>query len=122
MATRSSISLENADGTILQIYCHFDGYPQGVGKMLEDNYTDLDKVKALISLGSVSVLASSIECPEGHSFDNPVKGHTIFYGRDRGEKDQEAGLFVSYNDWKLCGDMQAYNYIFRHESQTWSML
>ena len=34
MATRSLIAVQNADGTFLSIYCHWDGYPSGVGKDL----------------------------------------------------------------------------------------
>ena len=34
MATHSLIGLENTDGTIDYIYCHFDGYASGVGKKL----------------------------------------------------------------------------------------
>ena len=120
MATRSTIAFENADGTILQIYCHFDGYLDGVGATLKNHYTDPDKIKALMALGSVSILAPSIECPEGHSYDNSVNGHTVFYGRDRGEEGNDAELHSSYNDW-LLGYMEQYNYIFRHDSQDWQV-
>lgn len=120
MATRSTIALENADGTILQIYCHWDGYPTGVGATLEKHYNTPDKIKALLALGSVSILDASIECPEGHSFDNRIDGHTVFYGRDRGETDCDAGLYSCNADWRF-GDRQDYNYIFRHEAQSWEV-
>ena len=120
MATRSTIALENADGTILQIYCHYDGYPTGVGATLEKHYNTPDKIKALLALGSVSVLDASIECPEGHSFDNRIDGHTVFYGRDRGEKNCDAGLYSCNSDWRF-GDRQDYNYIFRHATQSWEV-
>jgi len=35
MATRSRIAIENQDGTVTSIYCHFDGYLSGVGKLLK---------------------------------------------------------------------------------------
>ena len=121
MATRSTIAFENADGTILQIYCHFDGYLDGVGATLKKHYTDPDKIKALMALGSVSILAPSIECPEGHSYDNSVNGYTVFYNRDRGEDDCDVELHSSYNDWLLGYNMEEYNYIFRHDSQDWQV-
>ncbi len=34
MATRSNIGIVNEDGSITGIYCHYDGYPEYVGKML----------------------------------------------------------------------------------------
>jgi hypothetical protein len=42
MATRSLISKANEDGTIQAIYCHHDGYPEHVGKLLVVNYNQLN--------------------------------------------------------------------------------
>ena len=38
MATRSRIGLQLADGAILSVYHHWDGYPEWLGVMLEKNY------------------------------------------------------------------------------------
>ncbi len=40
MATRSTIALEYADGSVSQVYCHWDGYLDGVGDQLAMDYTD----------------------------------------------------------------------------------
>jgi len=37
MATRSNIAIENQDGTVSAIYCHFDGYIDGVGEILYEH-------------------------------------------------------------------------------------
>lgn len=37
MSTRSRIGMINPYGSVSSIYCHFDGYPEGVGKTLHDN-------------------------------------------------------------------------------------
>ena len=71
MATRSRIAIENQDGTVQSIYCHWDGYVSGVGKTLFNHY-DREKLKSLIELGDISVLKES-----------PT--NTIAYCRDRGE-------------------------------------
>jgi hypothetical protein len=71
MATRSRIAIENQDGTVDSIYCHFDGYLRGVGKKLMEHY-DKEKLKNLIELGDISVLGESTE-------------DTVAYHRDRGE-------------------------------------
>ena len=113
MATRSTIAIERADGTVARIYCHWDGYPEGVGATLKQHYTTPEKIEALIALGAVSSLDASIECPEGHNFNNRVDGCTIFYGRDRGDKNCEAEILHSYQMY-LNGEMQEYNYIFRN--------
>mgnify|MGYP003340256502 CR=1 FL=1 len=60
MATRSYIGLRNTDGTVDYIYCHYDGYPRGVGETLTKHYTTYDKVKALIALGDLSALGNEI--------------------------------------------------------------
>ncbi len=37
MATRSTIALEFADGTVEQVYCHWDGYLDHNGALLRDH-------------------------------------------------------------------------------------
>lgn len=71
MATRSRIAIENESGIVNSIYCHFDGYIDGVGKRLFNHY-DKEKLQKLIELGDISVLGESTE-------------DTVAYCRDRGE-------------------------------------
>jgi hypothetical protein len=71
MATRSRIAIENQDGTVNSIYCHFDGYVEGVGKTLFNHY-DREKLEKLLELGDISSLGESTE-------------DTVAYCRDRGE-------------------------------------
>lgn len=81
MSTKSIISNEKGS-----IYCHWDGYPTGVGKMLLEHYQDADKVNRLIALGNISYLEKEVETEKEHSFDCPAKGVTVAYHRDRGEE------------------------------------
>jgi hypothetical protein len=92
MSTRSRIGIQNADGTIRSIYCHFDGYFDGVGGTLLDSYTDPAKVEALIALGDLSSLYDEVAPPEGvsHSFGNAAPGVTVAYHRDRSEPHRDA--------------------------------
>ena len=87
MATRSRIAIEKQDGTVDSIYCHFDGYIDGVGKTLFENYSDREKVEKLIELGDLSSLGSQIEpdSTKPHTFNNPQDDVTVAYHRDRGE-------------------------------------
>lgn len=89
MATRSIITAKRADGTFKAIYVHYDGYPSYVGAMLLNNYSQQDKIEALLDLGDLSALYESTDCPEGHSYSNQVRGYCVAYGRDRGEEDAE---------------------------------
>jgi hypothetical protein len=45
----------------MAVYCHFDGYPSHNGKILLESYTDSEKIKILISLGSFSSLETEID-------------------------------------------------------------
>ena len=90
MATRSNIQVEISDGKSLAIYAHWDGYPSYMGRMLLENYNTQEKALALVTPGDISSINKFCDKPEGHTFDNPVKGYTTYYGRDRGEEDCEA--------------------------------
>ena len=84
MSTRSIIAKQNEDGTIDNVYCHWDGYPSHNGSILRDYYNTPEKIDELLSHGSMSSLAERCDKPKGHSFDNSVEGYTVYYGRDRG--------------------------------------
>jgi hypothetical protein len=124
MATRSTIALEYADGTVDQVYCHWDGYLDGVGKTLLNHYTDPFKVRELMDLGDISSLGEVIgeKHPSG-PFDLPGMssksyedqfGHmTTFYGRDRGEEGSTARRFVSFDDYVENHQYEEFEYILR---------
>lgn len=71
MATRSFISVMTDDG-IKAVYCHWDGYPEHNGKILNENYTKEDTLK-LMEFGQISALAETTDA-------------CVFYHRDRGEE------------------------------------
>jgi hypothetical protein len=125
MATRSTIALEFADGTIGQVYCHWDGYLSNNGKLLDNHYTDPFKVRELIDLGGLSSLRPTIGTK--HPFSHyDVPGMTLeqysdlyrdmctFYGRDRGEGESDATYFKDYNRYLADGQREEYDYILRN--------
>ena len=114
MATRSRIAIENADGSVQSVYCHWDGYPSNNGQILHDHYQDRAKVEQLISLGSISSLAKEVDAPEGHTFKTPVDGVTVAYHRDRGE-DIEINQSISPENF-FAGDIEEYGYLFTKEN------
>jgi len=118
MATRSRIGIINADKTVSSIYCHYDGYPQGVGQTLLDHFTTKYRVQKLVDLGAISFLRRSTERPLGHSFDSPVPDCTVAYGRDRGETDVDAITMDSLQDF-FESDFEEFGYIFDPEATRW---
>lgn len=84
MATRSNINVKVGD-KYHSIYCHWSGDLNGNGLTLFKHYNSQELAEKLVSEGDISSLDKECSKPEGHSFDNPVKGYTVYYGRDRGE-------------------------------------
>ena len=112
MATRSTIAVVHQDGTVSQVYAHWDGYLDHNGRLLVDNYNSLMQAEALVALGDISSLAESIECPAGHSFNSPVEGCTVFYGRDRGESGTKPKRYASFGNYQQELPQEEYNYCF----------
>ena len=66
MATRSLIGIKLGD-YVKTIYCHWDGYPSGVGQTLVNNYTSPSAVFDLLELGDLSSLdATPASCTAYH--------------------------------------------------------
>jgi len=124
MATRSTISLEFADGTIGQVYCHWDGYLSHNGKMLMEYYSNPFILRDLIDLGDISSLRPSIGTKHPFSqFDNGMSTEefnalyqdmTTFYGRDRGEDNTKVRYFKDYEHFLVDGQEEEYDYILRN--------
>ena len=125
MGTRSTIALEFADGTVQQVYCHWDGYLDHNGKILAEHYSDPFKLRELIDLGDMSSLGINIgvQHPFSPHFDEGSKlayekamelGSCTFYGRDRGEKGVSAKQFKSYADYVANHQYEEYEYILRN--------
>lgn len=114
MGTRSTIALEYADGTVDQVYCHWDGYLSHNGQILFDHYKDPFKLRGLIDLGDISSLGPGIG--EKHSFDDAsTYEDTTFYGRDRGETGVSAKRFKDFEDYKANHQYEEYEYILRRD-------
>ena len=87
MATRSNIAMKTKEGKIVSVYCHWDGYVANNGKILLENYTDIDKIEALVALGSISSLGTVIgEQQDFDDRDTQKDEWTLAYHRDRGEE------------------------------------
>ena len=119
MGTRSTIAIENADGSVTGIYCHWDGYVSHNGRNLAENYTTAAQVLELIALGDISSLAPEIG--EQHPFDTyhlseseidpRWAGWVSAYGRDRSETGVEARTAHNWRQFRTENG-QEYDYLF----------
>lgn len=137
MSTRSFIHVHRADGLWARIYCHFDGYYEGVGQKLLNHYNSQELAEALVSLGDISSIGEIIG--EKHDFDF---GSTLYqkhnhdfrkrdadpeyirlktmcnaYGRDRGEKDVDTVVGPTLEE---VFESEEYMYVWR-DGQWWAM-
>jgi hypothetical protein len=128
MGTRSTIALEYADGTVDQIYCHWDGYLDHNGQILLQNYMDPFKVRDLMDLGDLSSLRAEIG--EKHAFSQfelpadqveAYKAQTedwcTFYARDRSESGTGAKRFKDFADYAENHQREEYEYILRTDGK-----
>lgn len=93
MSTRSTIALEFADGTVEQVYCHFDGYLSGIGNELASDYMDPFKLRDLIAGGDMS------------SIGNPYT--------ERGEE-LNVRKYANSDEYFDCSQQEEYDYILRN--------
>ena len=96
MATRSTIALEFADGTVGQVYCHFDGYLSNNGRILEQHYSDPFKLRDIMDRGSMSQLGNTVADCEFYS--------------DEGDR---TAWFSSFQEYLQQAQAEEYNYILR---------
>jgi len=129
MGTRSMIAIENPHSkAVKSVYCHWDGYLEHNGSLLEKHYSNSPKVNNLIALGDLSSLRpeigvkhafSSMDLPkdEREAHEKLVEDMCTFYTRDRGE-DAPYKFFpsvkdaVAYYDGSWC----EYFYLFRYDA------
>ncbi len=103
MGTRSAIGIKHGD-VVKAIYCHYDGYPEYMGRVLTLYYQDSIKVNKLISMGDMSSIGAAIG--NKHAFndrsnylDNNIAEQCTFYARDRGEDNVDFRTFQSEQDF-----------------------
>jgi hypothetical protein len=86
MATRSSIAYVNSSNQLVSVYCHWDGYLEHNGRILSEHYNTQSQVEALVSMGSMSSLGSTIgKKIDFDSQSDSTHEQSIFHCRDRGE-------------------------------------
>lgn len=117
MSTHSRIAIENEDGSVTSVYCHFNGYFSGVGQTLNDHYQDRAKVQSLIDLGDLSYVSERVAPgpKQTHSFGAGAKGVTMAYHRDRGEEFSQQKHRDKEAFFK--GDIEEYGYLFTKEGE-----
>jgi hypothetical protein len=127
MGTRSAIGFVEFDGSVLGIYCHWDGYLEHNGRILLEHYNDTYKVLDLLELGDISSLRPELGVKHPFSchmtnlspqaYEDAYGNMTTAYGRDRGENcpAQEFADSVAFREH--YGDCE---YFYLYDGKEWS--
>lgn len=100
MATRSRIAIELAEGKVKSVYCHNDGYPDGVGKDLLakfPNGTDHSVVQDFIEKGDRSTISLSYK--EWLDEDFPPENHSSVPDFFNGDIEEWGYLYTQEGEW-----------------------
>ncbi len=129
MATRSTIAIEFADGTVQQVYAHWDGDLNGNGRILLNHYSNATKLQELIAHGSISSLAKDIgvkhefNCPhpycsiEAAEWTAKFGNMTSFHARERGQP-LSIHCYEDFDDYTENHQYEEFDYILRNVNGT----
>lgn len=106
MATRSKIAIKNQNGTVDAIYCHWDGYPEHNGTILQDCYDTEQSVRELLALGDLSSLGKTLQS-------------TVAYHRDKGEQYSGVGQYMDTARLLASSSECGAEYVYLFENDKW---
>ena len=115
MSTHSTISKQIGKDRFLTIYCHWDGYLEWNGVLLQKEYNSVQRVTELLKGGDLSCLHKNIspENNEPHTFDKPQPDTCVYYARDRDGMSSSVDYSAKvYTFAELIRHEEEFNYIF----------
>jgi len=106
MSTSARIAKREDDGTVRSVYCHFDGYPSYVGKLLRHHYTDSEIVDIMMNFGNFRALAEHVS-------------DISFYITESSPMDERAMRHASTGDFLEYGSKSASEYLYLFDQNRW---
>lgn len=104
MSTRSLIGYyDGAHDDVVFSYCHYDGYPDGVGKTLVEYYNIPELARKVASLHGFSSLAETYEETKSQEYDDD-----FCYGR------------MPYDEYRKT-DKFGVDYVYIYKDRHWSV-
>ena len=127
MATRSAIAIKHGRNTIKSVSCHWDGYPEHNGRILQEYWFTPILINQLIEMGDMSSLGATIgkkvefdATPEyiQNDFEMSISYQCVFYNRDRGEN-TSSGTFETEADFIEYYDEAGIDYFYLFDNGVW---
>lgn len=106
MSTNCLIAIENTDGSVESVYCHWDGYVSYNGNILHNYYDSKTKVRGLIDGGNMSTLGSTADNCE-------------FYDNEPAEKFASVREFV---DTVRSSDYSSIEFAYIYTNGAWMVI
>ena len=117
MSTHANVSIMNVDKTVTAIYVHSDGYISWTGVRLITGYNTENKVRALLTLGNLSIVG--YELGKKHTREENNGSHNKWcyaYGRDDDRTDEgDPSFFES----KATFMNRAEEYVYLFDNDIW---
>ena len=116
MSTRARIGILLPDDSILSVYHHFDGYPEGLGVKLKEHYNTYEKASELIDGGNMSNCWSDSKFDvETGEFTPIADPKPTYYGGDD-EKPRLSRNFTQFAFDSKSGE----EYLYLYEDGKWN--
>ena len=109
MSTNSRIGLELKDGQIVSVYHHWDGYPEWLGKTLNEQFITRDAVEELIDGGDMSCCWTD---DKWRNKQGLVEKRGYFGPQYYSERGEDCPPQLSNNLTEYLQDSEEYSYVF----------
>jgi hypothetical protein len=98
------IGIVNEDGSVTATYCHYDGYLEGNGRTLVDNYNSPNRARAVAESGYLSALNENLNA----SIESSV------------HKNEKPVVYASVKVYMKCGYNHAgADYLYLFDGAVW---
>mgnify|MGYP003124423247 FL=1 len=109
MGTRSNIAYERPNGQVVVAYCHYDGYPEYNGVILNENYNTPQKAEELANQGYFVGLKPNLKDSlerGGTSKEAPMIYHSLHSYLNDIQWDIEWIYIFKRGQWYVCEGME----------------
>tara|TARA_R100001594_G_scaffold23030_1_gene44720 strand:+ start:322 stop:753 length:432 start_codon:yes stop_codon:yes gene_type:complete len=109
MGTRSNIAYERSNGQVVVTYCHYDGYPEYNGVILNENYNTPQKAEELANQGYFVGLKPNLKDSlerGGTSKEAPMIYHSLHSYLNDIQWDIEWIYIFKRGQWYVCEGME----------------
>lgn len=119
MSTPCLIGIERPHGRVESVYCHWDGYPSGVGATLATHYASKAKAEEIIKGGSMSSLGHRYmtqdeldTIPMNERYDYAGK-HDLTTTYKQWRNEDAPAMYHNLEEFVKFDDGTAYHYLFK---------